>query len=57
MSFSYPITSLDRPLALQKAEAPRICTLSAHKDGRVVRFMNRPPLPSPPGDTLGTYFC
>jgi hypothetical protein len=48
MSFSYPITGLDRPLALQEAEAPRISRLSAHKDGRVVRFMNCLPLPPSP---------
>jgi len=41
---------LDRPLGLQKAEAPRISRQSAHEGGKVVSTTNRPPLP--PGDII-----
>ena len=41
----YPITGLDRPLALQKNEAPRIPRQYAYESGRLVSPTFRPPLP------------
>ena len=42
---SYPITGLDRPLALHKVEVPRIFVQSAREGGKVVILRHRPPLP------------
>jgi hypothetical protein len=52
---SYCITGLDRPVGLQKVEAPRISGPSAHEGGKVVSPTHRPPLP--PGDILRNPFC
>ena len=40
---------LDKPLELQKVEAPRTSRQSAHEGGKIVSPTQRPPLP--PGDT------
>ena len=53
--WSYAIIGLDRPLGLQKVEAPRISRQSAHGGNNVVSPMHRPPLP--PVDILDTHFC
>jgi hypothetical protein len=52
---SDPITGLDRPLAFQEVEAPRISRQSAHEGGKVVSPTHWPPLPT--GNIPGTHFC
>jgi len=52
---SYPITGLDRLLAFQEFEAPKISRQSAHEVGKVVSPTHRPPLSSE--DIPGTHFC
>ena len=47
---SYPCADLDRPRALQKVEAPRIFSQSAHEGDKIVSTTHRPPLP-PKKDT------
>jgi hypothetical protein len=42
---SCPITVLDRPLGLQKVDAPRISRQSADECGKVVSLMHWLPLP------------
>jgi len=42
---SHPITGLDRPLGLQKVEAPRISRQSTHEGGEAVSLTHQPPLP------------
>ena len=43
--WSYPITSLNRPLGLQEAEDRRISRKSPDEYGKIVSPMHRPPLP------------
>jgi hypothetical protein len=52
---SYPHAGQKRPLGFQEVKAPRISRKSAHKGGKVVTLMHRPPLLS--GDIPDTHFC
>ena len=52
-----PCTGLERHLGFQEVETPRISRKTAHESGKVVSPTPRPPLPPPPGDTPGIYFC
>jgi len=45
VKYSYPITSVDRPLVLQEFEDPRISRQSAHEGDKVISLTHRPPLP------------
>jgi hypothetical protein len=46
VSTSYLVTSLNRPLGLQRVEAPGISRQSAHEGDKVVSPTHRPPLPA-----------
>ena len=54
---SYPTTGLDMPLGFQEVKPARIYRQQAYEGVKVVNSTNWPPLPLPPGDTTGIYFC
>jgi len=45
LTWTYPITGLDRTLGLEEFEVPRISRQSVHESGKFVSPMHRPPLP------------
>jgi len=53
--YAYTYTDLDKHLACQDDEAPRIYRQSAHEGGKVVSPTHRPPLA--PGDIVVTHVC